>query len=117
LGARSDVSRLLTSADVFLLTSISEGIPLTIIEAMVAGLPVVSTSVGGVPEVVEHEKTGLLAPARDPASLAEAILRLADDRALSHSMGTEGQLRARSHFSDARMNASYARMYEEMLGA
>ena len=71
LGQRSDIRRLLAAADVFLLTSISEGIPVTFIEAMGAGLPIVSTAVGGVEEVVVQGDTGFLAPAGDDVQLAE----------------------------------------------
>ena len=82
LGSRADVPRLLHAADIFLLTSISEGIPLTVIEAMAAGLPVVATRVGGVPEIVEEGRTGWLAPSGNDEQLAAAILRLAEsDRA------------------------------------
>lgn len=115
LGTRSDISQLLESADIFLLTSISEGIPLTILEAMAAGLPVVSTSVGGVPEVVENQKTGLLCEPRDPIQLCNAILRLTNDEPRRHVMGAAGQRRVHDLFSDERMNASYTQLYSEML--
>jgi glycosyltransferase involved in cell wall biosynthesis len=114
LGSRNDVGRLLMAADIFLLTSISEGIPLTIIEAMAAGLPVVATAVGGVPEVVVEE-TGLLVPKKSPALLANAIMRLANDPSLRRSLGHAGELRAQKLFSDDQMNNSYANAYEEML--
>src|SRR5260370_36290504 len=77
LGLRTDVARLLTAADIFLLSSISEGIPLTLIEAMAAGVPIVATSVGGIGEVVVGGVTGLLAPSRADAALAESGRRLA----------------------------------------
>ena len=73
LGRRQDVPRLLPASDVLLLTSISEGIPLTVIEAMAAGRPVVATNVGGVGEIVEDGTTGLLAPPGDDARLAETF--------------------------------------------
>lgn len=115
LGLRTDVARLVAAADVFLLTSISEGIPLTLIEAMAAGLPVVSTRVGGVDEVVEEGSTGLLAPSRDDAALAEHLSRLADDREQRVRMGELGRQRARQMFSESQMHESYLRLYEEML--
>jgi glycosyltransferase involved in cell wall biosynthesis len=116
LGLRKDVPRLLTGADLFLLTSISEGIPLTVIEAMAAGLAVVSTRVGGVPEVVAEGRSGLLAPAGDDAALAEAICRLAADPALRKEMGRQGRERSQTLFSERVMHRHYGRLYEEMLG-
>jgi glycosyltransferase involved in cell wall biosynthesis len=116
LGLRSDVARLLPGADVFLLTSISEGITLTLIEAMAAGLPVVSTDVGGVPEVVTDGATGLLAPSGNDAALATHLLRLAQHPALGRQLGECGRHRARAVFAESQMHASYYNLYEEMLG-
>jgi glycosyltransferase involved in cell wall biosynthesis len=115
LGLRSDVARLLPAADAFLLTSISEGIPLTVIEAMLAGLPVVSTNVGGVGEIVTDGETGLLAPSGDDAALADRVLRLAGDAALCRQLGQRGREHARAAFTEERMHAGYVRLYEEML--
>lgn len=115
LGLRTDVPRLLAAADLFLLTSLSEGIPVTLIEAMGARLPVVATQVGGVPEVVADGQTGLLAPAGDAAALAAAVLRLLADPALARRMGEAGQARAAALFSQQAMHAAYARLYETML--
>jgi L-malate glycosyltransferase len=110
LGLRRDVPRLLGAADVFLLSSISEGIPLTIIEAMAAGVPVVSTDVGGVAEILEH---GLLAPAGDAAGLADAIVRLASDPRLRTRMVAVGRARA-FQLSEQQMHKQYVTLYQEM---
>jgi glycosyltransferase involved in cell wall biosynthesis len=115
LGLRGDVARLLAAADVFLLTSISEGIPVTLIEAMAARLPIVATNVGGVSEVVQHRQTGLLAPAGDDAALAGALIRLLGDEAERHRLGNRGFERAACLFSQEEMHASYAHLYEEMI--
>jgi glycosyltransferase involved in cell wall biosynthesis len=115
LGLRGDVRRLLAAADLFLLTSISEGIPLTVIEAMAARLPVVSTRVGGVPEVVEDQQTGLLAPAGDDAALAEQICRLLQNATLRQEIGERGWSRATSLFSEQLMHSRYHDLYSEML--
>lgn len=115
LGLRKDVPRLLAAADLFLLTSVSEGIPVTLIEAMAASIPIVSTNVGGVSEVVEDGKTGLLARSGDDASLAEKTLRVASDPRLAQQMGQAGHERAKSLFSEAQMHSGYVRLYQEML--
>jgi glycosyltransferase involved in cell wall biosynthesis len=115
LGLRSDIPRLLAASDVFLLTSVSEGIPVTLIEAMAAGLPVVSTRVGGVAEVVQDGETGLLAPAGDEEALAQKVLHLADRPDLCRQLGQRGRDRANRLFSERQMHAGYLRLYAEML--
>ncbi len=115
LGLRKDVARLLRGADLFLLTSISEGIPLTVIEAMAAGLPVVATRVGGLAEVVADGTTGCLAPSGDDAALAEQVLRLADEPALRHRLGEAGRQRAAGLFSEDQMHAAYFQLYKDMI--
>jgi glycosyltransferase involved in cell wall biosynthesis len=115
LGLRTDIPRLMQSANVFLLTSVSEGIPLTVIEAMASGLPIVATRVGGLAELVDDGLTGILVPAGDDAALADAILRLARDPPLCQQMGQLGRDRANRFFSESQMHAHYHHLYEEML--
>jgi glycosyltransferase involved in cell wall biosynthesis len=115
LGLRKDIPRLMRAADLFLLTSLSEGIPLTLIEAMASELPIVATQVGGVPELVEDGITGLLAPAGDDASLADCVLRLARDPQFCRQMGRLARERAQRFFSESQMHAHYHHLYEEML--
>jgi glycosyltransferase involved in cell wall biosynthesis len=115
LGLRTDVPRLLAAADLFLLSSVTEGIPLTVIEAMAAGLAVVSPDVGGVSEVVVHGETGGLVPARDPDALAAMVVMLADIRSMRNRMGRAGRERAEKRFSETTMVAEYRRLYREML--
>src|SRR5579863_912095 len=76
LGFRGDVHELLLQADMFVLSSVTEGLPITLLEAMAAGLPVVSTDVGGISELVVRNETGLLVPPQSPEPLAGAILEL-----------------------------------------
>ncbi|APZ93706.1 glycosyltransferase [Fuerstiella marisgermanici] len=116
-GTRSDIADLLAASDAFLLSSISEGIPLTIIEAMAACLPVVSTAVGGIPEMITQGNSGFLADARDHAALAASLVQLQQSPALCLSVGSEGRAVAHRTFSLAGMLNAYGRMYEEMLHA
>lgn len=115
LGQRSDVPRLLAGADVFLLTSISEGIPLTVIEALAAGVPVVASRVGGLPEMVTEGETGLLAPAGDSAALAAQLLRLIRDRQLRQRLVQQGREAALAKWSERRMHAAYAELYDDLI--
>jgi L-malate glycosyltransferase len=113
LGLRNDVPRLWRAADICLLTSISEGIPLTLIEAMAAGVPVVSTNVGGVSEVIEDGASGYLAPSGDPGGLADAVLALAADVRLRREFGGRGQARANARFSEELMHREYCEAYDQ----
>ncbi len=79
LGRRLDVPELMNAADMFVLSSNYEGLPITVLEAMAAGVPIVATAVGGTPEVVEDGVTGLLAPPGDAGALADAMSRIAAD--------------------------------------
>lgn len=117
LGTRNDIPRVLSAADAFLLTSISEGIPLTLIEAMAAGLPIVSTNVGGVAEVVLNNTIGLLANAGDDETLATHLQRLKTESALRKTFGEAGRARAFAKFSEAHMHDAYREIYQEMLHA
>jgi glycosyltransferase involved in cell wall biosynthesis len=115
LGYRDDVPELLTGRGLFLLSSLSEGISLTLLEAMAAGLPVVATAVGGNPEVVVPGQTGLLVPPRDPDRLAAAILSLIRDPRQAADLGRAGRERVAAHFDLRRVVAAYQRLYEELL--
>lgn len=115
LGLRSDVPALLREADAFLLTSVSEGIPLTLIEAMAARVPIVSTDVGGVREVVQHEETALLCPAGDAAGLASALQRVLGDPSLRARLCEAAAIRAETHFAEQRNHEAYAEKYSQMI--
>ena len=114
-GERGDVPALLAAADIFVLPSVSEGMPISILEAMAAGRPVVATRVGGVPDLVADGTTGLLVPPRDPVALAAALIRLADSPALGERMGRAGAARLAAAFSAGAMVARTARLYRHHL--
>jgi glycosyltransferase involved in cell wall biosynthesis len=112
LGSRTDIPELLAEADVFALASDYEGHPIALMEAMAAGLPVVATAVGGVPEIVGD--AGLLVPPRDGAALAAAFTRLREDSELRAELGRRAWERAAS-FSAANMVRAYETLFEEVV--
>lgn len=114
LGRREDVDALLPGADVFLLSSLTEGVSPTMLEAMAARLPVVATSVGGNAEVVAHGATGLLSPPADPHTLAHNLALLLRDPGLRRRMGEAGQQRVRQRFTRQAMLTAYAQLYQQM---
>lgn len=115
-GYRPDIRHLLPALDLYVNSSISEGVSLTILEAMAAALPVVATRVGGTPEVVVHEETGLLVEPRSAGALAGAIEALAVDRQRGRALGEAGRARVEKLFTIDRMVADYAREYRRLDG-
>ncbi|MGQ9697851.1 MAG: glycosyltransferase, partial [Armatimonadota bacterium] len=115
-GARSDVAALLRAFDVFVLSSTHEGLPLALLEAMSAGLPVVATAVGGVPRAVEHGVSGFVCPPGDAETLSSLILHLLEHRELRAVVGRNARVRVESHFSVERMVAGYKDIYEAARG-
>src|SRR5829696_317888 len=101
LGNRSDIPDLLAAADLLVLPSLYEGLPVSVLEAMAAERPVVATSIGGTKEAVIHEVTGLLVPPGDPVAIANAIYRLRGDPALARRLAVAGRLRVQQEFSSA----------------
>jgi glycosyltransferase involved in cell wall biosynthesis len=115
LGARADVPDLLAHSDVFVLASRSEGGPISILEAMAAGLPVVASDVGGVGELVQDGSTGLLAPAGDAGALAAAVQRLLDDPELRRRMGEAGRRRVAEQFDIGTQRSAHLDLYAREL--
>lgn len=105
LGYRHDVARVLAAADVFALPSHFEGLPMSVIEAMLTGLPVVATDIRGPREQVVDGATGLLVPPAEAEPLAGALTRLAKDPALRATMGAAGRARALDRFDEAKVLA------------
>lgn len=114
-GFQNDVWPFLGEASVFVLSSVSEGIAITLLEAMAAGLPVVATDVGGNSEVVVPGETGLLVPVRDPGQLADALHRVLSNPEAGARMGAAGRVRVAEAFSLDTTVSAYERLYVELL--
>ena len=115
LGERRDVPDLLRRAGLFVSSSKTEGISLTLLEAMAVGLPVLATRVGGNAEVVDDGVTGRLVPAESPQCLSAAIVRLCGERDLWSGMGQLGRQRVETNFDVNRMVSDYEGLYRELL--
>lgn len=113
LGNRSDVEQLLQAADVFCLPSIWEALPLAIAEAMAAELPVVATSVGGVPELVQDGLTGWIVPPRDAPLLASGLLTVLENPLESRLAGLAGRALVARQFTLERMVSAFERLYQQ----
>jgi glycosyltransferase involved in cell wall biosynthesis len=111
LGRRKDIPELLACCNLSVLPSEAEGLPNAVLEAMAAGLPVVATRVGGVPEIIEDEVNGLLVSPQDSQALADAILRLLYDPELARRLSQAGQKRIRTDFSFDRLLAELGQLY------
>ena len=114
LGVRSDIPRLMSAADLFALSSLSEGVSVTLLEAMGAAIPIVATDVGGNSEVVAHDQTGLLSPRSDHAAMAGNMITLLRDADLRKRMGKAGRARLLATFTQQQMHERYAAIYDEM---
>lgn len=114
-GARQDVPALLASADAYVLSSDSEGLPVGLIEAWAAGLPVVATAVGGIPAALENERTGILVPPGDEPALRTALARALEPDAALAQMAARGCRHAKETYSAEQMAAAYHSLYEACL--
>jgi len=114
-GFRKDIPELTAIFDVAVLPSFFEGLGRSLLEAMVLGKPIVATDVGGIPEVVRHNKNGFLVSPGDSGALAEAIIKLLRDKELSRKMGEEGRRHINERFSAKKMVDDIEGVYQEML--
>jgi L-malate glycosyltransferase len=117
LGARSDIPQVLAAFDVFVLSSVQEGVPLSVVEAMGAGKPVIATDVGGLRMLVKPAINGLLVPPADPLALEAAMRDLAGNAALRQEMGKRGRQIAQESFGVSSMINGYQNLYESVLGS
>lgn len=117
LGLRTDIPQILVASDVFVLASWWEGNPLSVMEAMAAGKPVLATAVGGVPELVLDGVSGFLVPPGDVEGMAQAMLMLAQNAHLRSRMAWEASEQARARFDVSVMVRQYEALYDRLLGA
>jgi glycosyltransferase involved in cell wall biosynthesis len=117
LGERCDIPELLAQSAFFVSSSLTEGVSLTLLEAMAVGLPVLATNVGGNPEVVADGETGRLVAAADPAALAAGIVRMCRERGKRPTMGRCGRRRVEEYFDVRTMMQQYEHLYDELLEA
>ena len=114
-GWSDEPRRYLPGFDAFVLPSRQEGFPLAVVEAMLAGLPVVAADVGSVSEAVVDEETGYLVPAEDPGALADRLRLLLSNRELAERLGRSGRARAQAQFTAEAMARSFETLYREIL--
>lgn len=111
-GPRSDVAPVMRSFSLFALPSIAEGTPVTLLEAMASGLPVVASNVGGIPDLVQDGATGALVPANDAQALAAALAAYVGDADLARRHGAAGRARVEQRYSIDAMLAGYLALYD-----
>ena len=114
-GWRPDATQLLPALDIFVLSSLSEGISLALLDAMAAGVPAVATAVGGNREVIEESRSGILVPVQAPVVLAQALLALIHNPARRRELGAGGRRRVEEAFSFRRMIDDYEALYASAL--
>ncbi len=116
-GLRFDTARLLSVFNVFVLSSVLEGLPRVVIEAMAMGRPIVATDIDGVREEIRHNETGILVPPEDPIAFAEAILSLLDDREKAGRLGRQARKDAEEMFDLRHTLANVEVLYEKVLNS
>ena len=115
LGHREDTDKLLQAMDIFVLPSLSEGIPMALLEAMAASRPIVASRVGGIPEIIEDGVEGFLVEPMDVNGLAERCRRLIESPDVARKMGEQGRKRVERDFSATAMADRVASVYKELL--
>jgi glycosyltransferase involved in cell wall biosynthesis len=115
LGVRKDIPELLACFDLFVMSSVSEGLPMALLEAMAAGIPIVSTGVGEIPKVIHHGVSGMLVPPDGAAALSQAIRLLLEDRKLASNLAYAAAARVAGFYSSEKMAEQYLKLYQQIL--
>ena len=117
MGFRDDIAALMPGLDLLVHPARREGLGVAVLEAMSCGVPVVASDAGGIPDIVEHERSGLLFASGDSRELCAAVLRMLDDEALRLRLARAGRERVKSRFSVQRMSRRYMKVYNRVLSA
>jgi len=115
LGARDNISEILDKIDIFVLPSLWEGLGIAVIEAAAAGKPVVASRVGGIPEIIENERTGVLVESKNVKSLADGLERVLLGEGEALLMGRSARDYVKEKFDIKRMVKEYEKLYERLL--
>ena len=115
IGVYTEIPQLLQTADVFVLPSLWEGLPVAMLEAMLAGIPVVASQVEGVEEVIQNDENGLLVPPGDPEALSRALIQLLQDRSAQEKLGAAGKATVEKEYTAERMCRSYEELFTNRL--
>jgi glycosyltransferase involved in cell wall biosynthesis len=115
LGVRTDIPQLITAADVFVLSSLSEGISVTLLEAMASGVPICTTDVGGNGEIVEHTVTGLLSPRQNAKALGSNLVQVLIDVPLRQKFIDASRRKLLAQFNQQQMHEAYTKLYDTMI--
>jgi glycosyltransferase involved in cell wall biosynthesis len=115
LGYRKDVPQLLRALDVFVMSSKEEGLGTSVLDAMACNLPVVATAGGGIPEMVHDGQTGLLVPIQDPEALAQALIRIVQDKPLAQQLAKQGHALVHERFAVKTMVEGNLNVYRRLL--
>jgi len=115
-GFRRDITDLLLASDLFVLPSLDEGMPMSLIEAASAALPVIVTPVGDIPKLINQGESGLIVPPQDPQALSEAIRTVHNDRVFAGQLGTGARDSMKRNFSREAMAKNYLSVYRDLLG-
>ena len=115
MGFREDIASLLSAMDIYVMSSLSEGMPLSILEAMSASKPIVSTNVGGISEVVDNGKTGILVNAKDSVGMAESLIMLLQNQEIANEYGRNAKKVINERFDHKIMVENYKKIYGELM--
>lgn len=115
-GFQQDIELAMSAMDLYVCPSLSESLPLTLLEAMAAARPIIATAVGGVPEIIQNERTGLLIPPRQSAALGAAIERMMSELTLATRCGQQAQARILADFEPTQQTQRLVELYRRLTG-